>query len=532
MLLNPQSVFLGPIPGWRLTLAALLLSTLACAQAMPSNPATVPSSHSSPAASAPPETFSHGYFEHVPIFRPASAPRAVALLLSDRQGWTPRDAELAESLRQQQVLVAGIDLQNMMRAMQADAAECLNPQGDLDNFSRFLQARYQLDGYRLPILIGRGQAGSALVYGVLASAPDQTFSGGVSLDFAPSDISLPMTLCSDLDTIARAHPPTGTSGASQPATGVAPRHGRRHHSEYHYALQAGQRLAAPWLLFAAADQHTDLRAYAAMPGAQLMRLDDSSGPASAERQLSAALARLEPHQQITAAPPAAVSDLPLVEAPAAKGSTLAHGAAPDVLAIMLSGDGGWAGIDKELATAMNRAGLPVVGFDSLRYFWKARSPESTAHDIARLLRYYQAQPSWKRARVLLIGYSQGADVLPFVVNRLPAELRAELAGVVLLGMGERAAFEFHVSNWLKASEQGLPTLPEAQRLPAGLALCIYGTDDEDAICPRLRKSASPVRVLALKGDHHFDGHYDQLAQLLLGALPPEAQGQRPAAAAQ
>jgi len=38
-----------------------------------------------------------------------------------------------------------------------------------------------------------------------------------------------------------------------------------------------------------------------------------------------------------------------------------------------------------------------------------------------MIRYYLAHLAKKR--VLLIGYSQGADVLPFAVNRLPAATR-------------------------------------------------------------------------------------------------------------
>ena len=41
-----------------------------------------------------------------------------------------------------------------------------------------------------------------------------------------------------------------------------------------------------------------------------------------------------------------------------------------------------------------------------------------------MIRYYLAHLDKKR--VLLIGYSQGADVLPFAVNRLPAATRARV----------------------------------------------------------------------------------------------------------
>jgi type IV secretory pathway VirJ component len=94
------------------------------------------------------------------------------------------------------------------------------------------------------------------------------------------------------------------------------------------------------------------------------------------------------------------------------------GTAPsDTIAVMLSGDGGWAGLDKEVAAALSANGIRVVGLDSLRYFWTARTPEGLAADLGRIIDYYVSQLG--KQRVLLVGYSQGADVLPFAVNRLP-----------------------------------------------------------------------------------------------------------------
>ena len=76
------------------------------------------------------------------------------------------------------------------------------------------------------------------------------------------------------------------------------------------------------------------------------------------------------------------------------------------------------GLDQDIAAALSAKGIPVVGLDSLRYYWTTRTPEGLAADTDRMIRYYLAH--FGKKRVLLIGYSQGADVLPFAVNRLPA----------------------------------------------------------------------------------------------------------------
>ena len=53
--------------------------------------------------------------------------------------------------------------------------------------------------------------------------------------------------------------------------------------------------------------------------------------------------------------------------------------ARDPLAVVLSGDGGWSGVDREVAKVLaGRHGVPVVGLDTLEYFWNGRTPEAAA----------------------------------------------------------------------------------------------------------------------------------------------------------
>ena len=61
---------------------------------------------------------------------------------------------------------------------------------------------------------------------------------------------------------------------------------------------------------------------------------------------------------------------------------------PDSVALFVSGDGGWAGLDRELAARLAERGVSTVGFNSLRYFWHARTPEETARDVTRVLELF------------------------------------------------------------------------------------------------------------------------------------------------
>jgi type IV secretory pathway VirJ component len=201
----------------------------------------------------------------------------------------------------------------------------------------------------------------------------------------------------------------------------------------------------------------------------------------------------------------------LIEVPASGGN--------DTFAILLSGDGGWAGLDKEVANALVAKGIAVVGFDSLRYFWKARQPQELADDIDRVVRHYAKH--WGKNRVVLIGYSQGADVLPFAVNRLPDASRTRLAQTVLMGLGQNASFEFHLADWI-GKDDGLPILPEAVKLNEATTLCLYGEDEDDSLCPDIPRGH--VHAQSLPGGHHFDGAYDKLADLILQRIATPQEG--------
>jgi type IV secretory pathway VirJ component len=179
----------------------------------------------------------------------------------------------------------------------------------------------------------------------------------------------------------------------------------------------------------------------------------------------------------------------------------------------MSGDGGWAGIDQAVASALAAEGIPVIGLDSLRYYWTARTPAGVASDTDKMIRYYLAK--LRKKRVLLIGYSQGADVLPFAVNRLPAATRQSVGLAAILGMSEHALFEFHVSSWISDSNSGPATLPEVDRITGIPVLCIYGADEKDSLCPKL--DPQKVAVVKVKGGHHFDGDYASLAKDILAA---------------
>ena len=198
-------------------------------------------------------------------------------------------------------------------------------------------------------------------------------------------------------------------------------------------------------------------------------------------------------------------NLPLVEVPA-RGTS-------DTLVVFVSGDGGWAAIDKSISRVLADNGMPVVGLNALQYFWTKRTPETASRDLQQILEAYLH--NWQKQRILMVGYSRGADVLPAMITRLPAALQSKIRLVALLGPSPTVEFEFHVADWLHSSGGGYAVKPEVEKL-RGRVLCLSGEDDRSSLCPSLRGPA--IDIVTLKGSHHFDGGYEKLAQIILGRL--------------
>ena len=137
------------------------------------------------------------------------------------------------------------------------------------------------------------------------------------------------------------------------------------------------------------------------------------------------------------------------------------------MAIVYSGDGGWRDIDKDIADRLHELGMPVVGVDSLRYFWSEQRPKVAAADLAQIIAHYRI--AWQRGRVILIGYSFGADVLPFLVNRLPEDSagggRPDLAARPCRRRPTSRSTS-PAGSVSRAHAGSVPTLPELARCPA------------------------------------------------------------------
>ena len=430
-----------------------------------------------------PQTLSHGLFSDVRIYRPGGTPRQFVMMISANDRPDPTEQALIDRMVGDGAMVAAIPLPPFYRRLEQQDGKCTYAAGAFENLARHIQAFDQLPTYLLPMVMGTGRAAS-FAYVVLAQAPAGTFASGLALDFCPR-------------LMVRTPPCPSTTVKTRSA------------ADGSLDLEPGAPLSVPWT--AMQGPGADASCKPAKAAAFVARLPPATWlpaagtPSRVPAGFQAAYEALAANEKGLAPPPAQLADLPVVELPVAGSGTR--------LVVLLSGDGGWAAIDKGIANALVKQGVPVVGIDSLRYFWSQRTPDGLAADLDRVIRFYADR--WKRSEIVLIGYSQGADVLPFAVNRLPPRTRQRVRLTALLGLGQMASFEFHVSHWIGPSGDR-PILPEAQKLNAAETLCVYGQDETDSLCPSL--APAHARLLALPGGHHFGGDYDALASRMLEAI--------------
>ncbi|WP_321786049.1 virulence factor family protein [Paraburkholderia sp. J94] len=450
----------------RAAAGAVLLVAGASHGALAATPSTT-STTSAPTAKAADSAVKHvsgGRYGDVAMTRPDGAIRGFAVLFSAGPHWIAADQTRADALAQHGALVVGVDTARYASNLGAIKNEtCHKLYSDAEALSHQLERQQGSTEYFAPIAIGSGE-GALIAQRMLSQSPANTMAGAVTLDPSTKPLDARFAPCPADPTLSRGK---GLPGFFE--QGVT-------------ASQADAAKVAP------ASNGAAPRVFAA-------NLADADKLAT----LTA------PHLRAQTESEEDVSDLPLIELPAAHPT--------DMLAVVISGDGGWRDLDKTIAEALQKQGISVVGWDALRYFWSEKPPAQTSHDLARVLNTYAAR--WHAKHIALVGYSFGADVMPFAYNRLPDALRAKVSYMSLLGFAPDADFQIRVTGWLgmPASDKALKVRPELAKVPPSIVQCVYGEDEKDTLCPALANTG--IDLVKTNGSHHFDGDYNALAAKII-----------------
>lgn len=429
-----------------------------------------------PARSEDAASFDTGMIPTPHILMPKGAVTAAVVLLSDASGWSAKEDALAGDLNDQGALVIGIDLPRYLAALAADKGDCIYMVSDIEALSQQVQRAAKNDDYRLPIVAGVG-AGAALALAIAAQTPPATFGQTLAVD-PEAGIALTKQLCTPADkkTVGDRMIYGLTDGPlpdpiTVVLTAAAPVDGRDH-------------------VTALTEAHGDIT---------VTQTDEDMWTVFSETLSALVTASAGDDNPI---------GLPL--------TILDAKPTRDTMAIVYSGDGGWRDIDKQVGDVLQQQGMPVVGVDSLRYFWSERKAQETADDLHRIIAFYTKR--WNVRHILLIGYSFGADILPRTYTLLPKNDRDRIPQVTLMAVSHQVDYKISVLGWLGASGAdgaGDPT-DDIAKIDPSLLQCIYGTDEDDDVCPTLKEKG--VETIGIDGGHHFDGDYPALVRRILDSF--------------
>src|SRR6185312_2558360 len=181
------------------------------------------------------------------------------------------------------------------------------------------------------------------------------------------------------------------------------------------------------------------------------------------------------------------------------------------LVFYISGDGGFNKFSNELCTAINKEGFDVDAMDSKSYFWSQKTPARTAEDISDFLSKKIARRP--NQQIVLIGYSFGADVLPYVLNRLPKNIADKIKVSFLLASSGSTDFVIHIADLFGSGKRrGMDVLTEVNKIANQKIVILNSSDDKGLDAGKITvKHATEI----LPGGHHFDGDINEIVKAII-----------------
>ena len=421
-------------------------------------------------------------FGKVFVYHSTTTPENVVIMISGDGGWKSGVIGFSGTFSDMNSLVIGVDILQYFKNLRLRTDDCYNVAADFVQLATEVEKKYDFPDYIPPVIMGYS-SGATLVYGILAQARPGTFIGGISIGFCP-DIELPKMLCEINGLSVKTDVP-----------------GKR------YILQPDENLGNKWIVLNGkldricnyADQVDFI---SKTKNAELITLPKvghgfakwSDFMPQWKNSYTAMITKYEQEK-----PPKVniedVKDLPVI----ITNSKISDPGAP--IALIISGDGGWYGFEQQIADNLAKYGIPSVGLDSKKYFWSRKTPEETASDIGKALNFYAKQ--WGRNKFVLIGYSLGAEIVPFILNRLPEDVKSKVESAVLMSPATTTDFEIHISNMLSMGNRHntYVTTDEIVKMQDVQTLISFG-DGEKTQLPELL-SGTKVIVRKIPGDHHY-----------------------------
>lgn len=440
-------------------------------------------------------------FGKVVVSHPDKAPVAFVIFISGDGGWDKIAVNMTQNIVSQGAIVAGVNIVSYLKKEKSSKSKCYYPASDLEEISLSIQKKYRFDKYLKPILVGYS-SGATLAYGAMAQAPANTFKGLITLGFCP-DMDIDRPFCRG-------------SGLSC----------RTIKTGFSYYLEPSNNLTAPFVALNGSNDQVcnffEIKKYIdKIPNAEIIGLPNVGHGFAVTRnwlpQFVLAYNKIldaPGYQEKKSAENVLLqlqidslykSDIPFSVIPSPKRTDLP-------IALFISGDGGWTSFDQAICDELAEKGISVVGLDAQKYFWNKRLPKAVAIELAPAIAHYLNL--WNRKSFIMIGYSFGACVAPFIASNFNDQEKELLKGVYCLSPDLTGDFEIHLSDMLHfKTNDTYNVVNEMKQIQNLNSVSIFGKEEDESV--RKAFEDAGIRIELLPGTHHYNSDFNAIAEVVL-----------------
>lgn len=179
----------------------------------------------------------------------------------------------------------------------------------------------------------------------------------------------------------------------------------------------------------------------------------------------------------------------------------------------ISGDGGFNNFSKTFSQELHRHGYDVFALNTKKYFWHKKTPLKASQDTESYLK--QITKDRKNKKIIIIGYSYGADVAPFIYNRFDADFQQNIQKLIIIGPSKVNDFEIHLQEYIAGQQEyGFSVVREINQIK-NVPFTLVVSDLEYKYFPINEITLKDFQLLHLRGNHHFGGNTKMLADAVL-----------------
>ena len=180
----------------------------------------------------------------------------------------------------------------------------------------------------------------------------------------------------------------------------------------------------------------------------------------------------------------------------------------------ITGDGGWNKFSNGFVQQLNSKGYEVVGLNAREYFWHKKTAQQTANAMSLIISGHMKDR--KSKSFALIGYSFGADVMPFVVTHSRDDIMANLRYIVLMSPAAKTDFEVHLTELIGIGSSSGESVPAEVNKISQPVLFVFGDKENDFPLNDIR--IKNYKTEKLPGGHHYDGDPSAVCNIILPYL--------------